>query len=168
MDVLAAIENSGFAVWVRESGTLLSYPAILFMHTLGLALLVGPNLVVDLCMLSVGRVVPLAATERFFQVMWIGFWMNAASGAALLIADASTKLINPVFYVKIVFIAAGVVTMVLMRRRIFGRPLGERLILSDKALAWISVSCWMGAITAGRLMAYIGPVSGAPDLNNTF
>ena len=27
---------------------------------------------------------------------------------------------------------------------------------------------WSGAIFAGRLMAYLGPVSGAPLLNNRF
>jgi hypothetical protein len=30
----------------------------------------------------------------------------------------------------------------------------------------MSIVLWAGAITAGRLMAYFGPVSGAPGLQN--
>jgi hypothetical protein len=35
-----------------------------------------------------------------------------------------------------------------------------------KLLALTSIALWAGAITAGRLMAYLGPVSGAPGLIN--
>jgi len=41
------------------------------------------------------------------------------------------------------------------------------LATSAKVLAMTSLFFWMGAITAGRLMAYFGPVSGAPGLRNT-
>jgi hypothetical protein len=27
-------------------------------------------------------------------------------------------------------------------------------------LAWVSIVCWFGAICAGRLIAYVGPVAG--------
>jgi hypothetical protein len=37
---------------------------------------------------------------------------------------------------------------------------------SVKGLAWLSLVCWVGAITAGRLLAYLGPVSGVPGLRN--
>ena len=33
---------------------------------------------------------------------------------------------------------------------------------SAKLWAWASLICWFGAITAGRLLAYLGPVSGVP------
>ena len=33
---------------------------------------------------------------------------------------------------------------------------------SAKGLAWASLVCWIAAITAGRLLAYVGPVSGLP------
>jgi hypothetical protein len=58
--------------------------------------------------------------------------------------------------------------MVLIRRSVFGKPsldLGP-LTGGAKALAVMSLIFWTGAITAGRLMAYFGPVSGAPGLKN--
>ncbi len=154
MEFLARIESTGFATWVRESSSLFAYPGILFLHTVGLSLLVGTNVAIDLRLLGRSRDLPLAPMESFYRVMWIGFWINALSGTALLIADAATKLINPVFYIKLAFIALGVFTMVQIRRRVFhGASRG-------RALAVASLVLWAGAITAGRLMAYFGPVSG--------
>jgi hypothetical protein len=168
MQFLLWLEGSGFGSWVRESSSLWAYPAILFAHTVGLGFLVGMNTAVDLRMLGVARRIPLAPMERFFPVMWFGFWVNALSGTALLIADASTKLTNPVFYIKMAFVVLAVLNMVLIRRRVFRDPALDTapLATSAKVLATTSLLFWMGAITAGRLMAYFGPVSGAPGLQN--
>jgi hypothetical protein len=35
-----------------------------------------------------------------------------------------------------------------------------------KVLAWASLACWFGAIVAGRLLAYVGPVSGLQGVSN--
>jgi len=105
---------------------------------------------------------------KFYRVMWIAFWINALSGTALLAADATTKLTNPVFYFKLGFIALAVINMILIRRRVFGNPALDLSPLTSgaKLLAVMSLVFWTGAITAGRLMAYFGPVSGAPGLKN--
>src|SRR5262249_25340184 len=47
MDFLARVEASGFSTWVRESPSLLAFPLILSLHTLGLGLIVGSNVVLD-------------------------------------------------------------------------------------------------------------------------
>lgn len=39
MALLASFEQTAFSVWMRESPSLLAFPAILWLHTLGLALL---------------------------------------------------------------------------------------------------------------------------------
>ena len=61
-----------------------------------------------------------------------------------------------------------VISMVLIRRRVFRAPAIDRdaVAVSGRALAMLSLVLWGGAITAGRLMAYFGPVSGAPGLQN--
>ena len=168
MRFLLWLETSALGSWVRESSSLWAYPTILFAHTVGLGFLVGTNTAVDLRMLGFAERLPLAPMERFFSVMWLGFWVNALSGTLLLIADASTKLTNPVFYVKMAFVTLAVVNMVLIRRRVFRDPALDTAPLAGpaKVLAVTSLFFWMGAITAGRLMAYFGPVSGAPGLQN--
>ena len=172
MQFLASLENSGFGSWVRESSSLWAYPTILFMHTVGLGFLVGLNVAIDLRILGVAEKLPLAPFEKFCRVMWAAFWINTLSGTALLVADATTKLTNRVFYIKMGCILFAVITMVAIRRRVFAgaaadgggaqRP-GAGTV---RALAAASLVLWAGAITAGRLMAYFGPVSGAPGLQN--
>ena len=171
MSFLLSLENSAFGTWVRESSSLWAYPTILFLHTVGLGFLVGLNAAIDLRILGVARKLPLAPMEAFYKIMWAAFWINALSGSALLIADATTKLTNPVFYIKMAFVALAVINMVVIRRRVFGNPSLdlsplERSSGGAKLLAVLSLVFWTGAITAGRLMAYFGPVSGAPGLKN--
>jgi hypothetical protein len=168
MEILAWLEATSFGTWVRESSSLWAYPAILFLHTVGLGFLVGTNAAIDLRLLGCAKRLPIAPMERFYRIMWAGFAINAASGIALLVADATTKLTNPVFYIKMAFIMLAVATMVVMRRRVFAdpAPAGQPVGASGKLLAAASIVFWIGAITAGRLMAYFGPVSGAPGLRN--
>ncbi|HWN83917.1 MAG TPA: hypothetical protein VNN99_02150, partial [Vicinamibacterales bacterium] len=75
MDWLATLENSAFATWLRESNTIWAYPLVLTLHTVGLALLVGANWVLDLRILGgMGRVT-IPDLSWTFRVMWIGFWV---------------------------------------------------------------------------------------------
>jgi len=165
MSFLLSLENSAFGTWVRESKSLWAYPTILFLHTVGLGFLVGLNAAIDLRILGVASKAPLAPMEKFFKIMWAAFWVNALSGIALLIADATTKLANPVFYIKMGFVALAIINMAALRRRVFRRtPIDVAGF--GRALAITSLIFWGGAITAGRLMAYFGPVSGAPGLEN--
>jgi len=48
------------------------------------------------------------------------------------------------------------------QKKVFGNPaLDSGPLPNDaKKLAWASLFCWFGAICAGRLIAYVGPVAG--------
>jgi hypothetical protein len=156
MGLLQWLEGSSFAVWLKESPSIWAYPTLLFLHTVGLAFSVGPSLAIDLRLLGFGRRLPISPLDEFFKIIWIAFWVNAVSGTVLFVTDATSKLANPAFYIKmsLVFIAIGV--MVVMRRRVFRDPdLDARPIaVFGKCLAVASIVCWFGAITAGRFMTY--------------
>jgi hypothetical protein len=163
MDFLSQIEATAFATWVREAPTVWAYPTVLFLHTVGLGFLVGGNIAIDLRVLGVARELPFAPMERFFPYMWAGFWVNAVSGVVLLMADATTKLTNPVFTIKMVFVVLGVVNMAWLKRRLFRGglvPDGAAATSYARAVAITSLLLWVAATTAGRLMGYLGPVSG--------
>ena len=161
MEFLAQLEATAFATWVREAPTVWAYPTVLFLHTVGLGFLVGGNVAMDLRLLGVARGLPLAPLERLFPYMWAGFWVNALSGAALLVADATTKLTNPVFTIKMVFVALGVVNMAWLKRRMFRAGGGEHATPGwARTVAVSSLLLWIGATVTGRLMGYLGPVSG--------
>jgi hypothetical protein len=100
--------------------------------------------------------------QKLLPIMWAAFWVNAATGTILLIADATTKLRNPDFFVKMGFILLAVITQRLIEKRVFRDPHVDKAALTTNArlLAVASLVCWLGAITAGRLLAYVGPVAG--------
>lgn len=162
MDFLVRLEESGLATWVSQSGSLLGYPTILFLHTLGLATVAGLSTSINLRVLGVAPGIPLASLSSFFPAIWAAFAVTAASGVTLLITDATTKLLSPVFYVKLAFIVLALVSVRLLRTSVFSNPKAATASMPGRAraLAAACVVFWIGATTAGRLMAYLGPVLG--------
>ena len=151
------LQASAFARWIGESGSLLGYPLFLFLHSLGLATIAGLNAGMNLRILGLAPGMRLAPMVRLFPVMWIAFLATVVSGIALLVADATTKLAQPVFYVKLLFVGLGVVTMQLMKSRVFDDPqVDDRPFTSSaRTLAILSLIFWLGATISGRLIAYL-------------
>lgn len=154
--VLNSIENSGLSVWLRESDSPFGFYFILALHTIGMAMLVGPNAAIDLRLLGVAREIPIAPMKKWFKIMWLGFAINTATGIFLLIAYPTKAFTNIEFYVKLLLIGLAVCAMQRLKTQVFGD-----MSLSDatkeakgRTLATWSLTLWMGAILAGRLLAY--------------
>ena len=156
MDLLAAIESTPFASWLRESGSIWAYPAVLTLHTLGLGVLVGASTVLDLRLLGAAPQMPLEPLRRLFPIMWAGFWVNALSGVLLFMTDATTKGTTTVFIAKLGIIVVAVVVLTSIRRSVFGRgAVTGKTPMTVKALAAASLALWLAAIITGRYMAYV-------------
>ena len=155
-DFLAAIEALNFSTWVRESPSIWAYPTILWLHVIGMGVVGGLSAVISLRLLGFSPKTDVQPLERLYPLIWWGFWLNAATGTALLMASATKRMVDPTFYIKMVFIFAGVALLQRTRNKVF-RNLGPDGALPDSArpLAWAALICWLGAITAGRLLAYI-------------
>src|SRR6266704_15495 len=140
MQLLAAIEQSGFSVWVRESNSLLAYPGVLFLHTFGMGVVAGISGLIALRILGCAREVPLADVRTMYPYMWAGFWVNAITGAVLFLIDGTTKSVDPDFYIKLLFIAAAVILMRQIDKNVFGDPLLEKrpIQATGRALAFAS------------------------------
>jgi hypothetical protein len=151
-----ALQNTGMSTWIREANTLMAFPGILTLHTMGLGVLVGAAAVLDLRLLGMGGRVPLAPMRELFRLMWIGFVINAVTGTLLFAADAVRRGTSVFFLAKLLLVASGVVTMVLIKRNVFG-PQADPIKPSAtaKRLALASLLIWAAAITAGRLLAYV-------------
>jgi len=156
MAFLESLEQIGISTWMRESPSVLAYPTVLLLHVMGMAIVVGISSVINLRLLGVSPKTALQPLERLYPVMWFGFAVNAVTGTVLLLASATMRLIDPVFYVKMVFIFGGVTVLQLTRSKVF-RNLGPDGALpeSSRPLAWAGLICWLGAVTAGRLLAYL-------------
>jgi hypothetical protein len=158
---MESLEQLGFIVWVRESGSLWGYATFLFMHTIGLTLLAGVSASIDLRVLGFAPKLPLAPLKGLFPLMWAALALTVFSGVVLLMTETS-KLTMPVFAIKLIFIGLAVVTLRLLYTRVFTDPNVDTKPLDGSArmLAITSLGLWVGATTAGRLMAYLTPAGG--------
>lgn len=157
MDFAQTLQSTALARWIGESGSLLGYPTILFLHTIGLATLAGLNASINLRLLGIAPGIPVAPLVRFYPTMWAAFAVTTASGLLLLIADATTKLAQPVFWVKLLFVGLAVVNLQLLRTRVLGDAMVDQRPLpgNAKLLAFTSLLFLLAATVAGRLIAYV-------------
>ena len=154
--IFAWIESTKLSLWLVETPSVWAFPFVLILHTVGLAFAVGANVAWDVRLLGFGRGVSIRVLERYFLVMWIGFWVNAFSGVLLLIAYPTKALTNPLFYVKLTLIGFGITTALRLRHAVaaFAVDDGREVPSSVRTLAAISMACWVAAIFAGRFLAY--------------
>lgn len=150
------LESTALSQWVTGSTSMFAFPGILAVHAIGMGFAVGICLALDLRVLGVAPGVQIAQMRRFVPLVWVAFWINAISGVLLLIGYPTKALTNPVFYVKLLLIAAGLVLLVRIGRRVFNESTGDPIAESPvvRRLAVASLVCWVGAITAGRFLAY--------------
>lgn len=151
--MFAWLEGTALATWTRESPSIWAYPTILTLHTIGLGIVVGANAVVDFRLLGFGKRIPLSSLLPLFRITWWAFALNAATGVLLFMSDATTKSVQVVFYIKLSLIAVALVTMIATRRMVDSRE--PTLPSRARTVAVLSLLLWAGAITAGRLMAYL-------------
>ena len=150
------IEGSSISVWLREATTFWAFPFVLILHTVGLAFLVGANVAIDIRALGGMPGVPLISLRRYYRWMWAGFWVNAFSGVLLLLAYPTKALTNPLFYVKLSFIAIGLVVAKIIRGYLMSGDVGAHATAPPRLrfLAAASLLIWAVGITTGRLLAY--------------
>jgi len=118
--------------------------------------LAGTNVAMDLRVVGFAPKIPLSLFEKFFLVMKISFVVNAASGVLLLIAYPTKALTNPLFYIKLLLIAVGLIQAVWMRSHVLRNPVtdAEGPSTKDKVMAGASLAIWTAAVAAGRFLAY--------------
>jgi hypothetical protein len=153
---LVWLEATAFSTWIRESPSMFAFPAILCCHTIGMGLVAGINGAIALRLLGVGSGIPIVEMKRFLPVMWFGFWLNAASGVALLIAYPTKALTNPIFYLKLGLVALALLLLEAISGQIFRAdvPVDDSASGRLRRLAIVSLASWAGVITSGRLLAY--------------
>jgi hypothetical protein len=152
---LASIEASAFAEWVRMSTP--GYPSMITLHAIGMAIMVGLSLVLDLRLTGRFVNIPTQALNRLQGLAWLGFAINTVSGTALFTAQATSYIVDVVFMTKIVLVFIGAITAAILQPQLAKADSwpGGQTPSGIKALAWFSIVVWLAAIITGRLTAYL-------------
>lgn len=156
VSVLIWLKESWLGQAVAGSDSLWGFPTILTMHTLGMGIVVGLAAMIAMRFLGVGQRIPLAALRGAFPLIWTGFAINLSSGSLLFVAAATRIGASPVFWLKLGLVAAGLVTTFMLRGFMLPEGSGTEPPAVTKVLATVSLISWAGALTAGRLIAYLG------------
>ena len=162
MQLMMWVESLSYSAWVRESNSLWAFPMFLFAHTLGMSFVAGGATVICMALLGLWPKTPLRPLERLYPYMMLGFAINAFTGISIFMKDATVYARNFDLYVKLFFIAVGMVLLLRIRKQVLRDPdLDTRPVTpAARMLAWATLFCWFAAIIAGRLIAYVGPVAG--------
>ena len=153
------LEHSPLGEFIRSLGVW-SYGVINLVHILGIMLLFGSILILDLRMLGAWRQVPLAVLSRPTTTMaQIGFILAVCSGLPMLSVKTTDYIGNPFLLIKFPAIALALVNVWLVHRTIAWRAHRERELLpaENRRLAQgaaLSLTFWLTAITSGRMIGY--------------
>lgn len=101
-EVLHWIKELPLGAAVRESRWLFAMGETL--HFIGLCLMVGGLLIVDLRLLDFVRGVPMRAALAFLPFVIVGFAINLATGIEFFITDPFMYWPNPAFKLKLTLI----------------------------------------------------------------
>jgi hypothetical protein len=154
--ILKTIEESGLSVWIRDSPSIFAYWFIISLHAVGMGLAVGASVIIAMRMLGVARDLPLAPLKGLYPIMWTGVWIQIISGTLLLVAYPTKAFTNVDFYLKLLLIGLAVAFMQKLKKRVFvdAALSDSEMMLKGRTLAAWSLVFWVGAVTAGRLLAY--------------
>jgi hypothetical protein len=146
-----------WAVQLAESDNL--FPIIESAHVLGIGLMAGTIIIVDLRVLgAVFHEQPVRRiAETLLPYTWLGFALMVASGAPLFAAEAIKVIHNPAFQVKLILLACAAANAILFHRTVY-RTVDEwgckgPSPLPARMLAATSAALWFAIIVAGRLIA---------------
>jgi hypothetical protein len=156
MDLFLWLDSNSLVSWLKTTSWV--YPWVLSFHSIGMGFLVGVIFMIGLRVVGFGRYA-IAPLERFLLVVRIAFTVSLVTGVILFVIDAERFFYSPTFRVKLLLIVLGGVSGWFLARMVFAKGTdwvgtGEAP-QATKLVAAVTLVCWTGAITAGRLTAYL-------------
>lgn len=153
----AAIEASALSQTLRASIWL--YPLVNTGHVIGIALLFGAIVPLDLRLLGRQRTLPLDQLARtLIPVAVVGLLLAVFTGLMLFATRPLDYIGEPLFGIKLALIGCAVVNALLLHRsarwRLMEDVTPEQPGPSWRLAALVSILLWLGVISAGRLIGY--------------
>lgn len=127
------------------------------IHFIGLTLLTGIVLLVNLRMLGVLSQLSFAALDRLLPWAMLGLGLNVATGMLFYMASPGQYLDNPAFFWKIgLLLLAGANTLYFTFDSAWQLRPGDRAPLLSQLVATSAVVLWIGVMYFGTMLPFIG------------
>jgi uncharacterized membrane protein len=127
------------------------------LHFVGLSLLVGVILLIDLRVLGFMPQVSFAALDRLLPWAMLGFALNVFTGMLFFAAAYGQYTNNPAFFWKLIFVLlAGANTLYFTFDRTWAMEPGRDAPMLSKAAAAGAMFFWVGVMYWGSMLPFIG------------
>jgi uncharacterized membrane protein len=137
------------------------WPIIESLHFIGLSLLLGTVGLFDLRMLGFGKSISLAALHQLIPFGVLGFFLNVITGIMFITTYPDQYIYNPAVQSKFLFLGLAGINMLLFYRFSFRQVSQEnptaKELAKARGFALVSLLCWLGVITCGRLITFYRP-----------
>lgn len=150
--------DSSLNTWIADTYWL--WPVLEIIHFIGLTLLLGGLLIIDLRMAGHIRVIRPTATHQLLPFVIFGFILNLVTGVLFFVGDPGRYSINIGFQIKMVLVCIAGLNALLYHWKV--SPLMEGLTedssspLLARCTAYTSLAMWTGVLLTGRLIPYVG------------
>jgi hypothetical protein len=125
------------------------FMALLVVHLLGMALLLGNLVLLELRVWGFGTALPIKALARLtVSLALAGFCLSAVSGAWMFASQANALLANRVFTLKILLLTA----LACNAAWFHGRGSLDKLDFLAKAQLLASTLMWLAVVGCGRVL----------------
>lgn len=152
LPVFRWFEATGVGIYGRKSAYF--FPVIEVVHLLGLTLLLGAVLMINLRLLGlIMNRHPVSDVVRAARpLLWLGVATTLASGSLLFLTEAVKCYYNVAFWYKISFLIVAILFQLTAQRRLTAAPLPRAAL---RAIAALSLLLWFGTGIAGRAIAFV-------------
>jgi len=139
--------------FVRDTPWL--WPTLETLHFVGLSLLIGVLLLVNLRMLGIAKQLSLGAVDRLLPWAVLGLGINIISGMLFTMGADYTK--NNAFYWKLVFVVLGGANLLyFFFDRGWAAEPGMDVPMMSKIAAVCALCLWVGVMYWGSMLPFIG------------
>jgi hypothetical protein len=156
-EAASALQNMGFATALRQSFWV--YPIVNTGHIVGLALLFGAIVPLDLRLIGFWRSVPIGAMARMLLPVAIAGLVLAVSSGALLFSTRAVEYAGvTLFWIKLSLITAAVANALLLHLTAAWTVYQDSELLGTmprlQLAGALSIGLWLAIIFCGRLIGY--------------
>ena len=156
--IVNAIEGSELNEFVLASSWL--WPTLEILHFIGLSLLLGSLLVVDLRLIGLFRSIAIAATHKLLPLAIVGFGINLITGVLFVVGDPVRYAANIGFRAKMILVliaGANALWFYLKVSPVMHTWAPDiRPPAIARIIAILSLATWSAVLLLGRLIPYIG------------
>lgn len=153
--------------WAKSVGifqlmnTTWAWPAAEIIHFFGLCLLIATVGMFDLRMMGIARGVSMRALHRLVPFGIAGYGMCAITGFLFVVTAPGQYLYNPAIQTKLALMVLAGVNMAVFylttSRAVASLGPEDAAPMRARLIGFVSLACWLGVITAGRVVTFFRP-----------